>query len=68
MANLLRLRDGFPDSGPTGSLLSHIIYEPGISGGAATRLLGSLNRENGPTVYLFDASTATGITFCIDQP
>lgn len=36
-----------------GSVLNHIIHEMGISGGAATRLLGSLNRDRGPTAYLF---------------
>ncbi len=36
-----------------GSVLNHIIYEMRISGGAATRLLQSLNRDAGPTAYLF---------------
>jgi uncharacterized protein CbrC (UPF0167 family) len=36
-----------------GSVLSHIIYEMSISGGAATRLLNSLDREKGPTAFLF---------------
>lgn len=33
--------------------LSHIIYELGISGGAATRLLESLHRDHGPTAFAF---------------
>lgn len=34
-------------------VLSHIIYEMQISGGAARRLLDSLDRDAGPTAYLF---------------
>ena len=37
-----------------GSVLSHIIYDLSISGGAATRLLQSLRRDEGPTAYLFE--------------
>ena len=40
-----------------GSVLNHIIYEMQISGGAATRLLQSLNRDQGPTAYLFECIT-----------
>lgn len=36
-----------------GSLMSYIVYEMGISGGAANRLLESLDRDKGPTAYLF---------------
>jgi hypothetical protein len=36
-----------------GFVLSHIIYELGISGGAATRMLQSLRRDASPTAYLF---------------
>lgn len=36
-----------------GFILSHIIYELGISGGAATRMLQSLRRDVSPTAYLF---------------
>ena len=35
------------------ALLSHIIYEMNISGGAATGMLQSLDRDKGPTAYLF---------------
>ena len=34
-------------------VLAHIVHEMGISGGAATRLLESLDRDAGPTAYLF---------------
>lgn len=36
-----------------GFVLSQIIYELGVSGGAATRLLESLRRDGSPTAYLF---------------
>jgi uncharacterized protein len=51
-----------------GAVLSHIIYEMGISGGAATRLLGELNREQGPTAYLFRCLTCEGYKVHIDRP
>ena len=34
-------------------VLNHIIYEMHISGGAATRLLDGLNKDAGPTAYLW---------------
>jgi uncharacterized protein CbrC (UPF0167 family) len=37
-----------------GSVLSHIIYNMAISGGAATRLLHALRRDQSPTAYLFE--------------
>jgi uncharacterized protein len=51
-----------------GSLLNHIIYEMGISGGAATRLLGSLQRDQGPTVYLFRCLECDTHHFHVDRP
>ena len=51
-----------------GSLLSHIIYEMRISGGAATRMLGSLNRDAGPTAYVFRCLHCERHHFHIDQP
>ncbi len=36
-----------------GPLMSYIVQELGISGGAATRLLESLKRDHGPTAYVF---------------
>ena len=35
------------------SALSYTIYDLGISGGAATRMVESLNRDKGPTAYIF---------------
>lgn len=37
-------------------ILSSIIYDLHISGGASTRMLESLNRESGPTAYIFQCS------------
>jgi uncharacterized protein CbrC (UPF0167 family) len=36
-----------------GAVLSHIIYDMSISGGAATRLLQSLDKDKGPTAFFF---------------
>jgi len=36
-----------------GVVLSHIIHELGVAGGAATRMLESLHRNASPTAYLF---------------
>ena len=36
-----------------GTLMMYIVHELGISGGAATRFLQSLDRDQGPTAYVF---------------
>ncbi len=36
-----------------GTLMMYIVHELGISGGAATRLLRELDRDQGPTAYVF---------------
>ena len=36
-----------------GAVMSYIVYQLGISGGAATRMLESLTTDGSPTVYLF---------------
>lgn len=36
-----------------GDLMSFVVHELGVSGGAATRLLQSLDRDRGPTAYVF---------------
>jgi len=51
-----------------GNLLSYIIYERQISGGAATRLLASLDRDAGPTAYLFRCLRCEQPHFHIDGP
>lgn len=51
-----------------GSAMSHIVHEMQISGGAANRLLDSLNREHGPTAYVFQCLACGAPKFHIDQP
>jgi uncharacterized protein CbrC (UPF0167 family) len=51
-----------------GLLMGHIVHEMGISGGAATRLLASLDRDKGPTAYIFECRTCGTPKFHIDQP
>lgn len=36
-----------------GPLMTYIVHELGISGGAATRMLNSLSRDHSPTAYIF---------------
>ncbi|MEQ1689783.1 MAG: CbrC family protein [Gemmatimonas sp.] len=50
-----------------GFVLSHIIYELGISGGGATRLLNALHRDQSPTGYLFQCPTCDTYHVHIDQ-
>ena len=50
------------------SVLNHIIYDMKISGGAATRLLDSLNLEKGPTAYLFKCQSCSKHHVHIDRP
>jgi uncharacterized protein CbrC (UPF0167 family) len=54
------------EPGLEGEALSYIVYEMGISGGAATRLLQSLNRDKGPTAYLFRCLRCEKRLFHID--
>lgn len=51
-----------------GSVLGHIVYEMSISGGAATGLLASLDRDTGPTLYLFRCLGCGEHRFHIDRP
>jgi uncharacterized protein CbrC (UPF0167 family) len=50
-----------------GDILSHIIYNMQISGGAATRLLNALKKDAGPTVYVFRCLKCRQHHFHIDQ-
>ena len=50
-----------------GFVLSHIIYELGISGGAATRMLEALHRDQSPTGYLFQCPTCDTYHVHIDH-
>jgi uncharacterized protein CbrC (UPF0167 family) len=49
-----------------GLALSHIIYDIGFSGGAAKRLLESLDRNAGPTAYVFQCLHCRRYLFHID--
>jgi hypothetical protein len=51
-----------------GSVLNHIIYGLQISGGAATRLLDSLDRDRGPTAYLFRCLHCGNHHVHVDRP
>ena len=51
-----------------GLLMPYIVHTMGVSGGAATRLLNSLDRERGPTVYLFRCLACEAPRFHIDFP
>lgn len=53
--------------GLEGQVLSHLVYEMGLSGGAATRLLNSLDRDRGPTAYVFHCPRCETYVFYIDQ-
>jgi uncharacterized protein CbrC (UPF0167 family) len=65
-AGIKEIRDKYREA--EGTILNHIIYDMEISGGAATRLLGSLDRDAGPTAYLFRCLHCEQIHCYIDQP
>lgn len=48
---LAELRARYPQL--EGTLMMYIVHELGISGGAAVRLLQALDRDHGPTAYVF---------------
>jgi uncharacterized protein CbrC (UPF0167 family) len=50
-----------------GLAMTYIVQEMQISGGAASRLLNSLNRDSGPTAYLFQCLHCGRHLFHIDQ-
>jgi len=50
-----------------GFILNHIIYNMGISGGAATRLLQSLDRAKGPTAFVFRCPKCETHHFHVDR-
>jgi uncharacterized protein CbrC (UPF0167 family) len=49
-----------------GALTMYIVHELGISGGAATRLLQALHRDQGPTAYVFACRHCDGRPAYID--
>jgi uncharacterized protein len=50
-----------------GIAMGYIVHEMGISGGAARRLLDSLDRDKGPTAYLFRCLQCNRHHLYIDQ-
>lgn len=51
-----------------GLIMGHIVHEMGISGGAARRLLESLDRDHGPTAYVFRCLHCNRTHFHVDFP
>ena len=51
-----------------GPLMSHIVYNMAISGAAANRLIDSLDRDKGPTAYIFQCPQCLMHHFHIDRP
>jgi len=51
-----------------GTLMTQIVQNMGISGGAAVRLLESLNKDRGPTAYAFRCLHCNRHRFFIDNP
>src|SRR5690606_26052405 len=51
-----------------GLVISHVIYDRGISGGAAIRLVQSLDKDRGPTLFIFQCLKCRKYLFHIDQP
>ncbi len=49
-----------------GMLMGHVVHNMQISGGAATRLVRSLNRDRGPTAYVFQCLHCSAHRFHID--
>ena len=50
-----------------GPAMMYIVHQLGISGGAATRLLNTLDREKGPTGYLFRCLSCEAMQLRIEQ-
>ncbi len=50
-----------------GQLMGHVVQELKLSGSAATRFIDSLNRDSGPTVFLFQCLHCQRLRFYIDQ-
>jgi uncharacterized protein len=53
-AGMAQIRERYPHL--EFSVLSNVIYDLQISGGAAKRVLESLDRQSGPTAYVFQCS------------
>jgi uncharacterized protein CbrC (UPF0167 family) len=64
-AGIAQVRQQFPRL--EGALMSHIVYECGISGGAATRLLEQLDRDRSPTAFTFRCLHCEGMPVYVDH-
>jgi len=49
-----------------GMLMGYVVHELGISGGAAVRLVNSLDKDRGPTAYIFECLHCQTPRFHID--
>jgi uncharacterized protein len=49
-----------------GMIFDHVVHGMGMSGSSVTRLVNSLNRDKGPTVYVFRCLHCKGPKFHID--
>jgi hypothetical protein len=65
-AGITEIRAKYPDL--EGELMSYIVYQLEISGGAARRLLESLDRDRGPTGYVFRCLSCGRHLGHIDRP
>jgi uncharacterized protein len=50
-----------------GSLMTHIVHDLGLSGGAARQFLESLRRDHSPTVFVFKCQRCDTHPFLVDQ-
>jgi uncharacterized protein CbrC (UPF0167 family) len=65
-AGIADIRKGYREL--EGNLLGHIVYNMAIPASVAIRLLESLNRDTGPTAYLFRCLGCGDHHFHIDRP
>jgi len=63
-AGIQDIRQRYPQL--EGDLMSYIVQELGISGGAARSMLESLDREAGPTAYVFKCQRCDGYKTFVD--
>jgi uncharacterized protein CbrC (UPF0167 family) len=51
-----------------GSLMSHIVHELEMSGGAARKMLEAIHRDHGPTAYVFRCVQCESLHVRMDMP
>ncbi|MBL0170337.1 MAG: CbrC family protein [Gemmatimonadaceae bacterium] len=62
---IAEIRERFPKI--EGSLMTSIVYDLGVSGGAAQRLLDSLKRDEAPTAFVFRCLHCDGMPAYVDR-